>query len=240
VPDARLTGQSVLLPDDEAQHLTRVLRLKTGDGVRVFNGQGGEFDAVVEQVNGHAVAVKIGESRQAAREASVAITLAPAALKGDKMDRVVRDAVMMGVTAIRPIVTSRSEVTLAALEHGRRHERWQRIAVSSAKQCGRAVVPAVHAPVGFDAFLKGHIALPALMLVEPSVSAGSSTISEIGLSSSSSLTLVIGPEGGWSAEELSAAGRTCQFVRLGSRTLRADASPLVALTAVLTVWHELE
>jgi 16S rRNA (uracil1498-N3)-methyltransferase len=239
-PDARLTGDTVQLPEDEAQHLTRVLRLKRGDTIRVFNGQGGEFDAVVQDVNGHMVAVQLGEKRAAAREAGVAIMLAQAALKADKMDRVVRDAVMMGVAAIQPIVTSRSEVTLAALERGRRHQRWQRIAISSAKQCGRAVVPTVHPPLGFDAFLSGGMALPALMLVEPSLSVGSSAISQIGLHPPSSVTLVVGPEGGWSVEELAAAGGTCQFVRLGSRTLRAEASPLVALTAVLTVWRELD
>jgi 16S rRNA (uracil1498-N3)-methyltransferase len=239
-PDARLAGDTVLLPADEALHLIRVLRLKAGDNVRVFNGRGGEFEAVVRNINGRTVAVQLEEGREAARETSVAITLAPSALKADKMDRVVRDAVMMGVTAIQPIVTTRSEVSLAALEQGRRHERWQRIAVSSAKQCGRAVVPTVHPPLGFEAFLNGGLSLPALMLVEPSLPVGSSTITEIGVHAPSSVTLIIGPEGGWGAEELTSAGRTCQFVRLGSRTLRADASPLVALTAMLTVWHDLD
>ena len=94
--------------------------------------------------------------RAGARNRASPLTLAQAVLKGDKMDDVVRDAVMMGVAAIQPIVTARSEVTRAALERGHRRERWQRVAVSSAKQCGRAVVPAVLEPVAFSTTVYDH------------------------------------------------------------------------------------
>ncbi len=110
-PDAKTPGEVVPLPDDEAEHLTRVLRLKPGDAVRVFNGRGGEFDAVVEQAGKNGVLVRVGNAQRPAPEARVAITLAQAVLKGDKMDDVVRDAVMLGVAAIQPIVTEHAEVT---------------------------------------------------------------------------------------------------------------------------------
>src|ERR1044071_8552307 len=150
-PDAERPGDVVTLPPDESEHLTRVLRLKAGAPVRAFNGRGGEFDAVVDRAGKDAVRIRVGSARTAVREAQVAVTLAQAVLKGDKMDAVVRDAVMMGVAAIQPVVTARSEVTLQSLIRGKRQERWARIAVSSAKQCGRAVVPVFLDPLDFEA-----------------------------------------------------------------------------------------
>src|SRR5262245_57627751 len=102
-PDARATGALVALPADESAHLTRVLRLRSGDAVRVFDGRGREFDAVVEQAGKSGVHVRLGAAREAAAERRVAVTLAQAVLKGDKMDDVVRDAAMIGVSAVQPL-----------------------------------------------------------------------------------------------------------------------------------------
>jgi len=109
-PTAGAPDEIVELPEEEAQHLTRVLRLKPGDAVRVFNGRGDEFDGVVEEISKAVVRIKLGAPRGAAQEAGVSITLAQAVLKGDRMDDVVRDAVMMGVAAIQPVITTRAEV----------------------------------------------------------------------------------------------------------------------------------
>jgi 16S rRNA (uracil1498-N3)-methyltransferase len=236
-PDARAEGDLVALPNDEAGHLTRVLRLTTGASVVIFNGQGLEFDAVVEQARRSSVVVRLGSSRVPSPEAGVAVTLAQAVLKGDKMDDVIRDAVMMGVAAILPVVTTRTEVTISALNRGRRQERWQRIAVASAKQCGRAVVPVVHAPTDVAGLLQQEWPM-RLMLVEPSAGVATQPITDLSTHPSNAV-LIVGPEGGWTADELSRSAATCQFVSIGPRTLRADAVPLVALTALFTVWRQL-
>jgi 16S rRNA (uracil1498-N3)-methyltransferase len=231
-PAAGVPGDRILLPVDEAEHLTRVLRLSAGDRVRVFNGRGAEFDAVVDAADRDGVRLIVGAPCAPAEEPRVAFTLVQAVLKGDKMDDVVRDAVMIGAVAILPIVTARTEIALSALARSRRRERWERIAVSSAKQCGRAVVPAVSEPVAFDpaALSDGSVPQPVLALVEPNTSAG------IPLSSldtpESHATLVVGPEGGWTAEEVQALSAFSTLVTLGGRTLRADAAALVALAAL--------
>jgi 16S rRNA (uracil1498-N3)-methyltransferase len=246
-PAARAAGDVVALPDDEAQHLTRVLRLSPGDAVRVFDGRGHEFDALVQDpvASGFSrkeVVVRLTAARAAAPEPGVALMLAQAVLKGDKMDDVVRDAVMLGVTAIQPIVTARTEVSLASLARGRKHERWQRIAVSSAKQCGRAVVPTVAEPLAFDELLERVRTLavpPALMCVEP-VAAGEATaaLSELDPQPPHEATLLVGPEGGWAPSELEAAD-VCRKLTLGGRTIRADAMPVVAIAALFARWGEL-
>ena len=231
------------LPDDEARHLTQVLRLKTGASIRVFNGRGQEFDAVVARAGKHGVDVRVGSSRAAAPEARVAITLAQAVLKGDKMDAVIRDAVMIGAAAIQPVVTARSEVTLQSLARGRRRERWHRIAISSAKQCGRAVVPTVHEPRPFDKVIASVAGLtlprPALMCVEPSALAETTSVRDLDAAPPLEATLLIGPEGGWTQEEVERGSAVSTQVTIRTPTLRADAMAVVAITALLMHWREL-
>ena len=234
--EALTTGTSVALPEEEGQHLTRVLRLQAGDPVAVFNGRGQEWRAVVDAVDKHRVRVRLEEAIVPPPEPSIAIVLAVAALKGDKMDDVVRDAVMIGVAAIQPIVTARSEIPLSRVRDGGRVARWQRVAVSSAKQCGRAVIPVVNPPLALGDALRG--AIGAIVLVEPSANAPTQRLRD--LPARPRATLFIGPEGGWAPEELElAATAGATLVTLGAETLRADAAPLVAVTALRVQWSDL-
>lgn len=240
VPTAHAAGTDVTLPEDEGQHAARVLRVRQGQAVRVFDGAGLEFEAVIASVRGGTVVVHLSAAvAPVAPETRVRLTLAQAVLKADGMDDVVRDAVMLGVSTIVPLVSGRSEVSLAVLARGHRRERWARIAVASAKQCGRAVVPAIAEPVGFDAYLAACAAEPSvLMLVEPSAAVPEVVgVEGVAGCAPASAVVLVGPEGGWTPEELASAAR-CRMVRLGGRTLRADAAPLVALSALLTVWGE--
>jgi 16S rRNA (uracil1498-N3)-methyltransferase len=229
------------LPAEEVEHLTRVLRLSAGAAIRVFDGRGHEFDAVVQEITRGDVRVRIGQAVAAAPEPHLAVTLAQAILKGDKMDDVVRDAVMMGVAAIRPMITARTEAPIAALDRGRRRERWERIAVSSAKQCGRAVVPPIGERQTFDEITRDveGLRLPsaALMLVEPGAAAGAIPLRDLAGEPPAAATILIGPEGGWTADEVKAGARGCRLVSLGGLTLRADAVPVIALAALFTRWR---
>jgi 16S rRNA (uracil1498-N3)-methyltransferase len=237
-PDAA-RGKVIALPDDEAQHLRRVLRLTAGSPVIVFDGRGREFDAIVEKTGKSGALVAVGAPRPVtAREPRVVVTLAQAVLKGDKMDAVVRDAVMMGAAAIQPIVTSRTEVTLAALERGRRRDRWQRVAVSSSKQCGRAVVPEVLEPMAFETLVAPGPIGSAFMFVEPAAATKVMPLASVGADPPDEAAVFVGPEGGWTPEEVDSAARVTHLVTMGSRTFRADAMALVALSALFTVWKE--
>jgi 16S rRNA (uracil1498-N3)-methyltransferase len=240
-PAAGVPGDRILLPVDEAEHLTRVLRLSNGDRVRVFNGRGAEFEAVVDAADREGVRLLIGAPCTPAPEPRVAVTLAQAVLKGDKMDGVVRDAVMIGVAAIHPIVTARSEISVAALARSRRRERWERIAVSSAKQCGRAVVPPILEPREFSprgSSSDDALPRPVFTLVEPNTSAGRALADVDETRIPDCVTLAVGPEGGWTAEEVQTAASLGTLVTLGGRTLRADAMALVALAALFTKYGE--
>jgi 16S rRNA (uracil1498-N3)-methyltransferase len=241
-PDAREGGR-VVLADEEARHLTRVLRLDVGAVVAVFDGRGGEFQAVVEAVGKHQVELHVGAPRSPAPEARIAIVLLQAVLKGDKMDDVVRDAVMIGVAAIQPVVTARAEVSLATLQRARRRERWERIAIAAAKQCGRAVVPPVREPVDISLVIGSSEAAavpdPKVMLVEPGASPDATPLSGLDAMAPPQASLLIGPEGGWTPEEIASAASSWRRVTLGGRTLRADAMATIAVAALFAKWGEL-
>lgn len=241
-PDVRGEGEQLALPEDEAAHLSRVLRLKRGAPVIVFDGRGREFDAVVREATSTTALLDIGAARTPMGEPKVAVTLAQTMLKGDSMDEVVRDAVMMGVAAIQPMISERSEITLAAAARGRRLERWQRIAVSSAKQCGRATVPPLLEPRSFESVIEAiaHLRLPApgYMLVEPATQADVRPLTELEHAAPREATMIVGPEGGCTPDEIARASASCHLVRIGGRTLRANAMPVVALSAFFTLWRE--
>ena len=232
------------LPEDEAHHLTRVLRLRAGDEVQVFDGRGREFRARVEQAARGAARIRILAPLEPAPEPRVRATLVQAALKGDHMNAVVRDATMMGVAAIQPVVTSRTQVSAAALRRACAVDRWRRTAVASVKQCRRAVVPEVHEPRTFEEYLKAASAEErlCLMLVEPGVNAPCLRDPETlqRLPRPMRADVIVGPEGGWDDTEVDAAvSAGCSLLTLGQRTLRAEAAPVVAIAVLQFVWGDL-
>jgi 16S rRNA (uracil1498-N3)-methyltransferase len=239
-PDLEPGASRVRLPLDEARHLLRVMRLGPGDAVRVFNGRGVECAGEVAAVDRDEVVVTVGEAVAAAAESPTAITLAQAVLKGDAMDGVVRDAVMLGVAALVPLLSARVEGDRRSHAAGLRLARWQRIAVASAKQCGRAVVPVVSAPMSLAACLSSVPAEARIALVEPTASLPAAGLGQMtGQAPPESLVLFVGPEGGWADEELRLLeGYQASALTLGSRTLRAESCALVGLSALHTVWGE--
>jgi 16S rRNA (uracil1498-N3)-methyltransferase len=239
VPGVNSTADRVELPEDEAEHLVRVLRLGVGDEIDVIDGRGGLWRAEIVQAGKRSAAVRLIAPGTPARELGTQCSLVVSVLKGDKLDDVVRDAVMLGVTSIRPVVSERSEIGLAAMARGTRIARWQRIAVASAKQCGRAVVPEIHDAAAFEWYLSEPAAALRVMCVEPSAVLGHVHPVQT-IPRPDAIDLLIGPEGGWAVSEVAAAHDSgAILMSLGSRTLRADAVPIVALTALLTTWGEL-
>ena len=239
VPDVNGAAECVELPDDEAEHLVRVLRLGVGDEVDVFDGRGGMWRAQVVQAGKKSAAIRPLQPLQPARELGVQVALVMSVLKGDKMDDVVRDAVMLGVSAIHPVVSERAETSMAAMARSGRIARWERIAVASAKQCGRAVVPAIHAATPLEWCWTEKTAATRVMCVEPSA-ALDDVVPVQKVPKAAAVQVIVGPEGGWSVTEVASAHDSgAILMSLGSRTLRADAVPIVGLTALLTSWGEL-
>lgn len=227
----------VELPRDEAEHLSRVLRIDVGHEVAVFNGRGVEFLARVVSADRRDVRVQLVSRIAAAPEPPVSVTLVQAVLKGDKMDDVVRDAVMMGVAAVQPIVSRRAETSVAAIVRGARIERWRRIALASVKQSRRAVLPDILAPLTFESWLNEPAPALRLMFVEPGIDGAEPMARLQREGTPPSAAVIVGPEGGWDAAETHAAAASgVRLMSLGSLTLRADAVPVAALSVLGFLW----
>jgi 16S rRNA (uracil1498-N3)-methyltransferase len=224
---------SVVLSRAEGHHVTRVLRLGAGDAVVVFDGRGREWLGQIAASSRAAVVADLIEERAAMPEPRVHVTVGVAILKGPGMDTVVRDATMMGASAVAPFVSA--HVALAERAWRRRpNDRAVRIAVASAKQCGRAVVPDVRAASSMEALVGDAGFDLKVVAAEP----GSGRVGDVhNLPRPAKALILVGPEGGWSPDELTfLAGQGARFVGLGPRTLRAETAPIVILSALWTHW----
>ncbi|HKP45558.1 MAG TPA: RsmE family RNA methyltransferase, partial [Pyrinomonadaceae bacterium] len=154
-PPPAFHKHSVTLVEDEARHLREVLRLKAGNDVYVFDGEGKEFLARIKESRRDSALLDILEEVGPARsESPLKLTIAIALLKGEKFDFVVQKVTELGVIAIAPLITKHADIRLRdESDAGKRLKRWQRIAMEAAKQSGRAVVPAVSAPALFETFI---------------------------------------------------------------------------------------
>jgi 16S rRNA (uracil1498-N3)-methyltransferase len=253
-PDLDPAQEITTLSSEESGHLVRVLRLGAGARVLVFDGRGTQYLARIATAAKDSVTLVLLEPVPPASEPRVRLTLAQAVLKGDKMDAVVRDATMMGVSAVIPLITERTVIPRSAVELGRVRERWHRIAVASAKQCGRAIVPDIGPPERLTALLEAREApdVLKLQLVEPGAAvaggaAGAGSVAatkappDDGLPAEPSpagVLIAIGPEGGWAPEEMEQVREAAwRPWTIGARTLRAESAPLAALSILTYAWR---
>jgi 16S rRNA (uracil1498-N3)-methyltransferase len=208
--------------------------------VSVFDGRGHEWTARVVSVVRRDVRVQLVSRVEPAVEPGVSLTLAQAVIKGDKMDDIVRDAVMLGVAAMQPLVTARTESTVAALTNGNRLDRWRRVALASVKQSKRAVLPDIRRPLTLESFLQDPQAALNLMLVEPGAGEAGPLSTLQGQPVPQDATIFVGPEGGWTEAELDAArSHGVRLVTMGHRTLRADATPVAAISVLQFLFGDL-
>ena len=239
-PSLDVGDETVVLPKDEAEHLRRVLRLGVGDTVSVFDGRGHEFSGRVIVALPRETRVQLTTRIEPPAEAAVQITLVQAVLKGDKMDEIVRDAVMLGVRAIQPLVTRRTETTVATLMRAAKIERWRRVAVASVKQSKRALVPDIRTPLNFENCLEETSPGLQIMLVEPEAHADVEPLAALRSEPvPQTATIWIGPEGGWDEREWKLArDRSVRLMSLGRRTLRADAVPVAIMSILSFLWDD--
>lgn len=226
-PPSAFTDRTVTLATDEARHLRDVLRLKTGDEVYVFDGLGREFRCTVSDTKRDSAELRIeAEVDPAKPESQLQLNLCVALLKGEKFDLVVQKATELGVTTVTPLITRYADIHLRDQSDAtKRAARWQRIALEAAKQSGRAFVPEITLPIAFEAALE--VAGDGVMFSER----GGEALDN--LTATTSITALVGSEGGWSDEEIEAArARDFHIVTLGGRILRAETAA-IAVTVLM-------
>lgn len=225
-----LAGRSeVALDTAAAHHVQRVLRLRDGDAIVLFDGRGGEYAARLGKVDGQPGAL-IEAHRPENREAPIAVTLWQAVCRGGRMDYVIEKATELGVQRIVPLLSRRVVVRLDDARGRQRAAHWQKIAVSACEQCGMNLVPEVTAPVALsEALHREALSAGSALLLDPQADRA---LADLG-PWPASLTLLVGPEGGFEPVELQMLGQAgFRPVALGPRTLRSDTAGLAAASMI--------
>jgi 16S rRNA (uracil1498-N3)-methyltransferase len=225
---------SLTLAREEVRHLRDVLRLSVGDEAFVFDGCGKEFRCMIRHIMRESAELEVIEEVNSSRsESSLRLTLAVALLKGEKFDLVVQKATELGVTGIVPMITKLADVRLRDdADSNRRVARWQRIAVEAAKQSGRTVVPQIVAPLAFESVIVIEESGPRLMFAERN-GQSLAVIKDEFKQEFSSMTAMVGSEGGWTDEEIAKARDLgWRVVTLAGRRLRAETAA-IAVTVLL-------
>jgi 16S rRNA (uracil1498-N3)-methyltransferase len=218
--------------DEQASHyLARVLRMAVGDKLTVFNGEGGEYDAVIQQINKKNIQVGITTFNAREVESPINVTLAQGLARGEKMDFIVQKAVELGVKHIVPLMTERCNVKLDGAREEKRVQHWQLVAISACEQSGRNFVPTISAPITLQSWLP-QVKADKCFVLSPHVA---TKLPEEKLKSGANIMLLIGPEGGLSDTEVQAA-ITHGFLplSLGPRILRTETAPLAAIAMLQT------
>jgi 16S rRNA (uracil1498-N3)-methyltransferase len=223
-------GLHVVLTGSAASHLTRVLRLRPGDALTLFNGRGGEYAGTIDPSPSGGVSVAIGEVRMLERESPLRLTLAQGVSRAERMDLVVQKATELGVSALVPVLTERSIVRLDPLQAARKVAHWRAIAIAACEQSGRNRVPEVATPLAlreFTGLARSSGASGARVLLSPGATLRLDDLP----SPVTEVTVLIGPEGGLTETEADLA-RSAGFiaVRLGPRVLRTETAAIAALT----------
>jgi 16S rRNA (uracil1498-N3)-methyltransferase len=228
IPPERVGGEEISLQTKEARYILAVLRLGSGDEVTVFDGEGREYRTVLTEDYEGGVYLSIQEELSPERESPLRITLGQGILKGEKMKFVIQKATELGVDRIIPLVSSRSIPLVEGERETLRIERWRRIAQEAAKQCGRTVVPEITPIQELGDFLSEDEGT-RIILWEGEPDPLREVIKKI--DPKEGIALLIGPEGGFSEEEvLKAQDHGFLVAGLGQRILRAETASLSVLS----------
>jgi 16S rRNA (uracil1498-N3)-methyltransferase len=228
-------GSAVELPRETGSHLAKVLRARSGDELILFNGDGREFGGSIEEVRGSRVLAFVGDARPVDRESPLAITLVQCVPRGDRMDFIVQKATELGVARIVPVLSQRSVVRLDAEQAQSKANHWRAVTVSACEQCGRNRLAQIETVQPLLNYLAKSVpgAGPRLVFEPESAPQAHSAPDLNGGWAKLSVAdahVAIGPEGGFTSEELEAF-RVCGYSQgaLGPRVLRTETAAIAAV-----------
>jgi len=230
VSEALINGAEIELDEDRARYLGKVLRVRVGDAIAVFNGEGPEWPATITRIARNSVSLKLGESHTPAVESPLKVHLVQGISRGERMDLVVQKATELGVKRITPVQTEYGVVKLDANRAEKRRDHWQKIANSACEQSGRTRPPRVDAPLPLKHWFG---AKPATVGTDLILTPGAAAKLNAVVVPDTKICLLIGPEGGFSDieyEDARVSGFTA--VSLGPRVLRTETAAIVALAAL--------
>ncbi|WP_396621746.1 16S rRNA (uracil(1498)-N(3))-methyltransferase [Marinobacter sp. W-8] len=228
-------GSQCQLDDNAANHVGRVLRMQAGQALLLFNGDGHDYHATITEAGKKHVQVAVTEAAENETESSLRVVLAQTLSKGDRMDYAVQKAVEMGVSEIVPLTTERCDVKLKGDREDKRLRHWQQVAISAAEQCGRARIPEIQPVMTVQQWLEHARACDLRLVLHHRTEQSLNTLEK-----PSSIALMIGPEGGLTAEEIALAeSHGFLPVALGPRVLRTETAPVAAIALCQWLWGDI-
>src|SRR5690554_4915243 len=228
-------GSQCQLDDNAANHVGRVLRMQAGQALLLFNGDGHDYHATITEAGKKHVLVAVTEAAGNETESPLRVVLAQTLSKGDRMDYAVQKAVEMGVSEIVPLTTERCDVKLKGDREDKRLRHWQQVAISAAEQCGRARVPEIQPVMTVQQWLEHARACDLRLVLHHRTEQSLNTLEK-----PSRIALMIGPEGGLTAEEIALAeSRGFLPVALGPRVLRTETAPVAAIALCQWLWGDI-
>ena len=237
VSEALINGTVVVVEGDRARYLGRVLRLRTGDAITVFDGTGPEWPATIENMTKSTVTLQVGDSREAGTESPLKIHLVQGVSRGERMDFVVQKATELGVKRITPVLTEYGVVKLDGDRAAKRREHWAGVAVSACEQSGRTRPPLIDTPISLKQWFG---AKPAGADVDLVLRPAAGTPLAGVAAPATKACILIGPEGGFSDKEYEDAEIAgFDAVSLGPRILRTETAAAAALAVMQATWGDL-
>ena len=228
-------GATIELPEGAAHHALRVLRLKPGDPITLFDGDGGEYAATLERAGARRAVARIDAWHDVERESPLVVTVVQGLAGGERMDFALQKAVELGAAAVQPVATARSVTRLDAARADKRLVHWQQVAIAACEQCGRNRVPTVRPLQDLHAWLRAPTQASLRLLFAPDATQAIGEVER----PDGAIELLVGAEGGLTSDETAAALRA-QFraVRMGPRVLRTETAALAALSALNALWGD--
>ena len=233
----QLRANAMLSLDSEQAHYAgRVLRLRAGDALTVFDGSGGEYSATVDKVTKQQLNLSVGGHVSRDTESPLRIRLVQSVSRGDRMDIVVQKATELGVHRISPVLTDFSVVKLGPDRATKRRDHWQKIARSACEQCRRNIVPVVDSPQSLNDWFADNAGADRMQLMLRADAVDAMPAIDL---RRSELTILVGSEGGFSdAEHERAAAAGLRAVRLGPRVMRTETAALAAISIAQATWGD--
>jgi 16S rRNA (uracil1498-N3)-methyltransferase len=230
VPQPRIERGMLRIEGNEVKHIRRVLRLKAGDEITVFNGSGKEYEGTIVEEGPSSVLIMIQNILPSQRESHLEITLAQSLLKGEKMEYLIQKATELGAKEIIPFFSSRSVPLLEKSRGLKRYHRWERIVIEASKQCGRGLVPDIRPLQDYSEMLQAAHRDSLRLILWEGEGARLKEVLE-GSKEKRRIFFIVGPEGGLTPDEVEQAKRTGFFpVTLGERILRSETASLCLLS----------
>jgi 16S rRNA (uracil1498-N3)-methyltransferase len=234
-PHTLSVESEVTLTVEATNHLVNVLRVKEQQAIVLFNGDGNEYSAHLSEVSKRKAVATIDAQLSISIESPLNIHLGQGISRGDRMDWVIQKSVELGVTEITPLITERCGIKLNQQRWQKKHEQWQKVVISACEQCGRNVLPKLNLPTTFTDWI--HLSTNQLRLtLHPRAEQAFRHVSF----SSAGARLLIGPEGGFSDQEIYQTEQNgFQSVQLGPRVLRTETAAISAISALQAIHGDL-